>query len=63
LIDAISVLAFASMNDVEDYLVSDEYRTIAADEATFVDVARSEYWTGLNYSVINRLLPELATKY
>jgi hypothetical protein len=63
LIDAISVLAFASMNDVEDYLVSDEYRTIAADEATFVDIARSEYWTGLNYSVINRLLPELATKY
>jgi hypothetical protein len=63
LIDAVSVLAFASINDVEDYLVSDEYRTIAADEATFVDVARSEYWTGLNYSVISRLLPELATKY
>jgi uncharacterized protein (TIGR02118 family) len=63
LIDAISVLAFASMNDVEDYLVSDEYRAIATDEATFTDVARSEYWTGLNYSVINRLLPELATKY
>jgi len=63
LIDGVSVLAFASMNDVEDYLVSDDYRTIAADEATFTDVARSEYWTGLNYSVINRLLPELATKY
>ena len=63
LMDGISVLAFASLNDVEDYLVSDDYRAIAADEATFTDVARSEYWTGLNYSVINRLLPELTTSY
>ncbi|WP_210116011.1 EthD domain-containing protein [Hymenobacter wooponensis] len=63
LIDAISVLAFASMNDVEDYLVSEDYRTIAADEAEFTDIGRSEYWTGINYSVINRLLPELATVY
>ena len=63
LMDGISVLAFTSLNDVEDYLVSDDYRAIAADEATFTDIARSEYWTGLNYSVINRLLPELATKY
>ena len=62
-IDAISVLSFASLNDVEDYLVSDDYRLIGADEATFTDEARSEYWTGLNYSVINRLLPELATSY
>lgn len=63
LMDGISVLAFASLNDVEDYLVSDDYRAIAAHEATFTDVAQSDYWTGLNYSVINRLLPELATKY
>jgi hypothetical protein len=62
LIDGISVLAFASINDVEDYLASDDYRAIEADEATFTDVAQSEFWTGLNYSVINRLLPELATK-
>jgi len=62
LMDGISVLAFASLNDVEDYLVSDDYRAIEADEVTFTDVAQSEFWTGLNYSVINRLLPELATK-
>ena len=59
--DAISVMSFASINDVEDYLVSDEYRAIEADEVTFTDVAQSEFWTGVNYSVINRLLPELAT--
>jgi len=62
LIDAISVLSFASVNDVEDYLLTDGYRTIEADEASFIDLERSEFWTGLNYSVINRLLPELATR-
>ena len=63
LLDAISVLAFASLNDVEGFLVTDDYRAIAADEAEFTDPAQSEYWTSLNYSVINRLLPELATNY
>jgi hypothetical protein len=62
LIDAISVLSFASVNDVEDYLATNDYQAIEADEATFIDLGRSEFWTGLNYSVINRLLPELATK-
>lgn len=62
LIDAISVLSFASVNDVEDYLISDDYRRIEADEATFVDLGQSEFWTGLNYSVINHLLPEVATR-
>jgi uncharacterized protein (DUF1330 family) len=60
--DAIAVLAFASMNDVEDYLNSDGYQAIETDEAAFVDQAQSEFWTGINYSVINRLLPELATR-
>ncbi|UOQ70165.1 hypothetical protein [Hymenobacter cellulosilyticus] len=43
LIDAISVLSLASMNDVEDFLVSENYRTIAADEAASIDIGRSEY--------------------
>jgi hypothetical protein len=62
LMDAISVLSFASMNDVEDFLVSEEYQAIEADEASFTDLAQSEFWTGITYSVINRLLPELATR-
>ncbi len=60
--DAISVLSFASMNDVEDYLATTDYQTIETDEATFIDFDQSEFWTGINYSVINRLLPELATR-
>lgn len=59
-IDAVSVLSFASLNDVEDYLVSADYAAIAAS----LDALQgngSEWWTGINYSVINRLAPEVAT--
>ena len=59
-IDAVSVLSFASLNDVEDYLVSADYPAIAAALAG-LEGAGSEWWTGINYSVINRLAPEVAT--
>jgi len=60
-IDAVSVLSFACMNDVEDYLVSADHAAIAASEAALLGEG-SEWWTGLNYSVINRLGPEVATE-
>jgi hypothetical protein len=60
-IDGISVLAFASVNDVEGYLVSADYVAIEAQEAELTGDG-SEFWTAVNYSVINRLMPELATK-
>jgi hypothetical protein len=59
-IDAVSVLSFASLNDVEDYLVSADYAAIAASLAA-LEGDGSEWWTAINYSVINRLGPELAT--
>lgn len=59
-IDAVSVLSFASLNDVEDYLVSDDYAAIQASYDALLGEG-SEWWTGINYSVINRLLPEVAT--
>jgi len=60
-IDAVSVLSFASLNDVEDYLVSDDYAAIAASLDALLGEG-SEWWTGVNYSVINRLMPEVATE-
>jgi hypothetical protein len=60
-IDAVSIFAFASMNDVEDFLVSEGHAAIAASEAALTGEG-SEWWTALNYSVINRLMPELATE-
>ncbi|MCR0980872.1 EthD domain-containing protein [Roseomonas populi] len=59
-IDAVSILAFASLNDVEDYLVSADHAVIDASEAGLCGEG-SEFWTAVNYSVINRLMPELAT--
>jgi len=59
-IDAVSVLSFASLNDVEDYLVSDDYAAIQASYDALLGEG-SEWWTGINYSVINRLMPEVAT--
>lgn len=59
-IDAVSILAFACMNDVEDWLVSDDYAAIAASDAALSGEG-SEWWTAVNYSVINRLAPEVAT--
>jgi hypothetical protein len=59
-IDAVSVLSFASLNDVEDYLVSADYAAIAASLAA-LEGEGAEWWTGINYSVINRLAPEVAT--
>lgn len=59
-IDAVSILAFACVNDVEDYLVSDDHAAIEASETALAGEG-SEWWTAVNYSVINRLLPELAT--
>jgi hypothetical protein len=59
--DGITVMGFASVNDVEDYLTDGDYRAIEADEASLVDAGGSEFWTAVNYAIINRLYPELET--
>jgi hypothetical protein len=61
-IDGITVLSFASLNDVEDYLTTADHRAIEAAEAEIMDQNTSEFWTAVNYSVINRLVPECATE-
>jgi hypothetical protein len=60
-IDAVSILAFASMNDVEDYLVSDDHPAIEGSEDALCGEG-SEWWTAINYSVINRLPAEVVTE-
>lgn len=60
--DAVSILAFVSLNDVEDYLVSPEHEAIAESEASLCGDG-SEWWTAVNYSVINRIMPEQATEW
>ena len=60
--DGITVMGFASVNDVEDHLTAEDYRAIQADEAILADASRSEFWTAVNYNVIDRLYPEVATE-
>ena len=57
------MLSFASLNDVEDYLVSADYAATEAAEGELADPETSEFWTAVNYSVVNRLMLELATKH
>jgi len=59
-IDAVSILAFDSLNDVEDYLVSDGQVALEASERALCGDG-SEWWTAINYSIINRIMPEQAT--
>lgn len=61
-IDGITLMSFASMNDVEDFLMSDSYKAIVTGAHSIEASEKSEYWTGLNYSVINRINPERVTK-
>jgi hypothetical protein len=51
--DGITVMSFANPNDLEDFLTSDAYEAIVEDENNFI--AESEFFTAINYTVINRL--------
>jgi hypothetical protein len=60
-IDSIAVFGFNTLNDVEDYLSSADHAQLERSESGLVS-SDSEFWTAVNYSVINRLYPELATE-
>ena len=60
-IDSLAVLGFSTLNDVEDFLSSADYARVERSQSGLID-SRSEFWTAANYSVINRLYPELATE-
>ncbi|MFD3450443.1 EthD domain-containing protein [Microbacteriaceae bacterium 4G12] len=61
-IDGITILAFSNINDVEDFLMTEDYECIEKDERQIVDVEQSEYWTALNYNIVNRVYPEQPTR-
>lgn len=48
-VDAISVMYFDNMADCENYFSSAGYRGIQKAEETFLDMNRSEWWTGIIY--------------
>lgn len=62
-IDAITIIAFASMMDAEAFLTSDDYARIEASEDSLSIVESAKYWTGLNFRVIDRLSGEARTAF
>lgn len=57
----ITVLGFSTLNDVEDYLSSADHAQLERGESALL-ASTSEFWTAANYSIINRLYPEMATE-
>ena len=60
-IDGVSLLAFASVNDLEEFLLSPAYRDIAQQEAAMTDAA-SQWWTAIGMVIVNRIHPEVASR-
>lgn len=61
-IDGVTIMSFASMKDVESFLLSDGYREIEQAERSITAPDAGEYWTGITFSVVDRLTPERATR-
>lgn len=60
-IDGVTVMSFASMKDTESFLLSDGYAEIEHAERNIATPNAGEYWTGITFSVVDRLTPEQAT--
>lgn len=60
-IDGVTLMGFASINDLEDFLRSREHKAIAEDEARVTDSAVGEWWTTIGMVLVNRIAPERAT--
>jgi hypothetical protein len=61
-IDGVTLMAFASVNDVEDFLRSPGQQVIAGDEAGKAVSGVAEYWTAIGCVLVNRVFPELPTR-
>ncbi|AOJ03524.1 hypothetical protein WS70_08490 [Burkholderia mayonis] len=61
-IDGVSILAFTSINDLEDFLLDPGVVRLAEEETKLVADDASEYWTALAYQVVNQIFPETATR-
>jgi hypothetical protein len=61
-IDGVTLMAFGSLNDLEDFLLTDSQRVIADSEATMSAADSTEYWTALGFVLVNRIAPERVSR-
>jgi hypothetical protein len=59
--DGITVMEFHNMADLEDLLMSPDYKEIEADEAQYLDMTTSEYWAAINHNMIDKIMNEVPT--
>lgn len=60
-IDGVTLMSFDNLGDLEDFLLSPEYKKIVGYESLMMDIAAGEWWTTIDIVLINRISPELAT--
>ena len=57
-IDVVTLMAFASVSDLEDFLLTDSQRVIADSEATMTSAGSTGYWTALGFVLVSRIAQE-----
>lgn len=60
-VDAMSLMSFRNMTECEAYLGGQEYKDIEKVEAEFVDQEKSDWFTAINYNLVNKVGKEVAT--
>ena len=63
LFDGVSLLSFASVDDLEDFLRSEDYLVIANDEKRMMDTDAGEWWTSIGLTIVNRIIFEKTTSH
>lgn len=61
-IDGVSLMAFACLSDLEDFLLSSANAEILAHESMKTDQDASEYWTTVGFVIVNRINPEVRSR-
>lgn len=60
-VDGVTVMAFASMRNVETFLLPDSHAAIEEAERAISVPEAGEYWTGATLTIVDQLVPEKAT--
>lgn len=59
-IDGVTLMGFANVGDAETYLQTYDYRAIiTANEGRIANPRRGEYWTSINFVIVNQIKREI----
>lgn len=61
-IDGVSLWNFANVDDLEDFLRSEDYQVITRHEQRMIDTCAGEWWTSIGMMIVNRIGAERITE-